>query len=496
MAESEIEHVDVAIIGAGISGLNAIHHFRTTSPSLSSVVLESRSTVGGTWSFWKYPGVRSDSYMTTMGFKWHAWPHDEKIAAGQDIQNYLEDAVRSHDLQRHIRLRQRVVEADWSSKEKLWHLTLETQDDQGQTTRNEMTSWWLLMCTGYYDYEESMDSPIPGLDSFKGTVVHPQWWPENLSWQGKKVVIIGSGATAITLLPHLAQTAEKVTMLQRSPSYVFSVSRASSLFETFIRWLLPALWAHWVLWNKDMFFELLLTRFVLSFPHAGRRFLTRAATASLPPNYPVDIHFNPRYNPYQQRLCMCPDGDFFKALHKPNAQVVTSNISSVTETSITLDDGQYPIEADIIITATGLKVVMLDKIALSVDGIKVVSKDKITWRGCMFDGVPNLALILGYVSQTWTPGVNSVMLLVDKVIRRMKRTGAVSAVPVLGPGRDKTKLQKRSMVEATSSYFVKANDRIPSSIVDEPVWYGKTNLIKDTWELWTGDLDRDLDFTT
>ncbi|TQN68518.1 FAD-containing monooxygenase EthA [Colletotrichum shisoi] len=439
------EELDILILGAGISGVNAAYRVRNELPGCTFAVLEARDMVGGTWSYWKYPGFRSDSNMTNFGFAWHPWPHGTKIIEGAPIAAYIQDAVSTHHIDDHVRLR---------------HKALDTQNQ------------------------------IPGIDNFEGKTIHPQWWPEDLDYAGKRVVIIGSGATTMTLFPNIAKTASFTTILQRSPSYVFALAAESSVDKA-AKKILPLFLANWFVLLKDLALETLFIQIVLNFPALAKKFFRADAQRQLPKGYPVDIHFNPKYNPFEQRLNMCPDGDVFKTLHRPNTEIVTDHIETVTEDGILTKSGRH-LPADIIVTATGLHVQLFGGADVTVDGVPVKVGDKYSWRGCMLDGVPNAAAIIGYVTQTWTPGADTVTRLFIRVIKETRKTGAVSATPVL-TDEEKKSSPRLPCVDATSNYFKRAHGRMPV-VTNQGPWYGRKNLIVDKLALWFGSVRVGMDY--
>ncbi|KAL0935683.1 flavin-binding monooxygenase [Colletotrichum truncatum] len=479
------EELDVLILGAGISGINAAYRVRTELPQSSFAVLEARDIIGGTWSYWKYPGFRSDSNMTNFGFGWHPWPHNKKIIEGAPIAAYIEDAVKTHGIDKHIRFRHKVVSSSWDTDEARWTVTCDTP-----TGEKKLKAKFLFMCSGYYSYEKALDTQIPGIDKFQGQVIHPQWWPEDLDYTGKRVIIVGSGATSMTLFPNMAKNAGFTTILQRSPSYVFALSPESGL-DKMLKLLLPLFLANWIILLKDLLLETIFIQIVLNFPDIAKRFLRAEAKRQLPKDYPVDVHFNPVYNPFQQRLNMSPDGDVFKALHQPNTEIVTDHIETVTADGILTKSGRH-LPADIIITATGLHVQLFSGTDVTVDGVPVKVGEKYCWRGCMLDGVPNAAAIMGYVTQTWTPGADTVTRLCIRVIKQMQQTGAVSATPILSD-EEKKSAPRLPCVDATSNYFKKAHSRMPV-VTNRGPWYGRTNLIVDKLALWFGSVTVGMDY--
>ncbi|KAH0495053.1 hypothetical protein TgHK011_008626 [Trichoderma gracile] len=479
-----VEEHDIVIIGAGLSGINAAHRLRTELPHRTLTILEARDVIGGTWSFFKYPGMRSDSSLRSFGFPWHPWKHPHKIASAAEICAYLEDAARADGTLDKIRLGHRVVRSDWSSDEQRWTLQVDVHGSAKLLKAN-----FVVSCMGYYSYEQSLKSPIPGIDKFEGTVVHPQWWPEDLDYSDKRVVIVGSGATAITLLPAMAEKAASVTMLQRTPSYVVSVDRRSK-FESFLSMVLPLSWVYWIGHWIDVWFEVFISELCLRWPRLGRYLITLDLDKKLPKKIDAAVHFNPTYGPFEQRLCLTPDDEFFNALHRDNVEVVTDVIDTTDKDGILLKSGRH-LPADIIITATGLHIQILSGIHPHVDGKAINVGEQYAWRGCMVEGVPNLASVFGYVTTTWTPGADSMTKLAIRVLKQMEAENATSVVPVI----ERTEgMPRLSSTNAKSSYFVKAVDRIPKATGVAP-FYGRLNLFVDLWALWFGNMRDGLEYT-
>ncbi|GJC83350.1 FAD-containing monooxygenase EthA [Colletotrichum liriopes] len=479
------EALDILIWGAGISGINAAYRVRSELPNSTFAVLEARDVVGGTWSYWKYPGFRSDSNMTNFGFQWHAWPHEKKIMKGEPIATYIKDAAKTHGIDKHIRLRHKILASNWDSDESQWTITADTPAGQKQ-----IKAKFLFLCSGYYSYEKALKAHIPGIHDFHGEVIHPQWWPEDINYTNKRVVIVGSGATTMTLFPSIAQTAGFTTILQRSPSYVFAVPAESSLDKALKRFL-PLVLANWMIFLVDLLIETFFIQFLFRFPNAARNYLRSEAQRQLPKDYPVDVHFKPIHNPFQQRLNLSPDGDVFKTLHQPNTEIVTDHIDTVTANGILTKSGRH-LPADIIVTATGLYVQFLGGSKMTVDSVPINFGEKYIWRGCMLDGVPNAAAIMGYATQTWTPGADTVTQLFIRVIKHTQWAGAISATPVLSD-EEKRNSPRLPFVSATSSYFKKAYDRMPL-VTNQGPWYGRTNLIVDKLALWFGSVAVGMDY--
>ncbi|EHK25115.1 uncharacterized protein TRIVIDRAFT_61829 [Trichoderma virens Gv29-8] len=482
--ELPIEEHDIVIIGAGLSGVNAAHRLRTELPHRSFVILEARDVIGGTWSFFKYPGMRSDSSLRSFGFPWYPWKHSHKIATAAELCEYIEDAARTDGSYDKIQFQHRVVQSDWSSEEQKWTLEIDNNGSKKLFKAN-----FLFTCNGYYSYEKAMQSPVPGIENFEGEVVHPQWWPEDLDYSDKRVVIIGSGATAITLLPEMADKAKSLTMLQRTPSYVVSMDRSSKM-EKFLSAWLPLTWVHWIGRCIDMWFEVFISELCLLSPRLGRFLITQDLDKKLPKKVDAAIHFNPTYGPFQQRLCLTPDDEFFNALHRDNVEIVTDVIDTTEKDGILLKSGRK-LPADMIVTATGLHVQILSGIRPRVDGKDIDVGQQYAWRGCLIEGIPNLATVFGYVTTTWTPGADSMTKLGIRVLKQMEADDASSVVPFI----ERTEGMPRFLsTNAKSSYFVKAADRIPK-VTGKGPFYGRLNLVVDLWALWFGSMRDGLVYT-
>lgn len=483
---------DIIIIGAGLSGINSAYRLQTELPGRSFAILESRDCTGGTWAFWKFPGVRSDSSMGIFGFPWHPWPHDTNMADARFINEYLADAAASRGIDKKIRFRHRVSAMSWSTTDQMWTLTVDASGPDGVETK-KLHAKWVMNCSGYYNYDKPLPVVIPGIDNFKGEVVHPQFWGEDISHAGKRVVIIGSGATAVTLLPALAETAASVTMLQRSPSFVFSLPGRDSVGAFLRRWLPPKLAAS-INWWKNIIEETVFLSILANFPNLGRRIVRGEMKKQLPPDLDIDQHFNPRYNLLEQRLCLCPDGDFFKALRQPNCDIVTDTIETVTGGGILTSSGRT-IEADMIVTATGLFMNLLSSIPVSVDGDSVSDTigQRYCWNGGMLEGVPNTGAVTGYTAATWTPGADARVLMLIKVFKHMESIGATSVVPYIDPETRKT-LPRKPVLTNSSTYIVSAKERLPI-VADVGPWRNGSNWLGDMWKVVFGNVTDGMRYT-
>src|SRR4051794_12330202 len=385
------EHVDVLIVGGGLSGVGAGCHLTMNCPGKTFAILEARAAIGGTWDLFRYPGIRSDSDMFTLGYNFHPWKQAKSIADGPSIRAYINETADEFAVRDKIRLQHRVVRADWSSDDAQWTVDVE-RGDSGETF--QMTCSFLYACTGYYRYDEGYTPEFAGTDRFKGTIIHPQHWPEGFDYSGKRVVVIGSGATAVTLVPAMAERAAHVTMLQRSPSYVVTLPGRDPLARL-LRRLLPPKAVYPVIRWKNVLVALAFFQLSRRRPQFVKKLIRRSVERQLPAGYDVERHFRPRYNPWDQRVCLVPDGDLFEVLSDGRASVVTDGIATFTETGIELESGEK-LAADVIITATGLNLLALGGMALTVDEKRVELPETVAYKGMMLSGVPNLAIALGY----------------------------------------------------------------------------------------------------
>jgi monooxygenase len=412
------EHVDVLIIGAGLSGVGAAHYLQTECPWASYAIFEARDAIGGTWDLFRYPGIRSDSDMFTLGYSFRPWDGEKAIADGASILSYIRDTASEAGIDAKIRFNHRITAADWSTDEARWNVTAE-RTDSGQ--QFEVTAGFVFSCTGYYRYDHGYLPDFAGMDRFKGTIIHPQMWPEDFDFTGKQVVVIGSGATAVTLIPSLAAKAGHVTMLQRSPSYIASLPAKSPLVRLLRRILPERVSGRAIRWamalGTQAFYQFSRRR-----PRAVKRFLLSGVKRQLPAGYDIETHFTPHYNPWDQRMCLVPDGDLFKAISNGSASVVTDQIETFTETGLLLQSGTE-LQADVIVTATGLELLFLGGIDLTVDAEKVDVASRLTYKGMMIEGVPNLALAIGYTNASWTLKCDLTCDYVCRLLSYMRDTG-------------------------------------------------------------------------
>ncbi|MEZ5166838.1 MAG: NAD(P)-binding protein [Acidimicrobiales bacterium] len=420
------EEFDVVIVGAGISGVGAAHHLVTQRPETSFVVLESQAGFGGTWRTHRYPGIRSDSDLYTFGYRFKPWT-GAPIATAEEILRYMGEVIADHDLGRFIRYGRTVIDASWSTETRRWTLTV-TDGGDGATTR--LTTGFLWMCQGYYRHSEGYTPEWPGMDRFAGDIVHPQTWPDGLDYTGKKVVVIGSGATAATLIPAMVPDVEHITMLQRSPTFFLSGRNSNDLADTLRELEIPEEWIHEIVRRKILHDQEQLTIAAREHPEFVRQEMLNAMRAELPEGYDVETHFNPRYRPWQQRIAFVPDGDLFKGISSGKASVVTDEIETFTESGIRLQSGAT-LDADLIVTATGFDLNVLGDIAFRIDGIPLRFGDSVTYRGAMFTGVPNLVWVFGYFRASWTLRADLLADFVCSVLDHMDATGASMVVPAL-----------------------------------------------------------------
>ncbi|MHC1562671.1 flavin-containing monooxygenase [Actinomycetospora sp. C-140] len=443
------EHLDVVIVGAGLSGIGTACHLERDLPGTSYAVLEAREDLGGTWSLFRYPGIRSDSDMHTLGYRFRPWSSATALADGPSILSYVRDTAAEFGVDRKIRYGHRVTRASWDSGAQRWTLEI-----PGQAP---LTCSFLLMCSGYYRYDHGYTPDIAGLDRFGGTVVHPQLWDPDLDHAGERVVVIGSGATAVTLVPALLEgdrAAAHVTQLQRSPSYVLSIGRTDPVAETFSRWL-PRAVADPLTRVKNIAQIIALYQISQRFPGFVRGLLRKATQAALPEGYDVDTHFNPRYDPWDQRMCMVPDGDLFRAIRSGRAEVVTDTIDTVTETGIRLTSGRE-LPADVIVTATGLTLQMFGGAEIVVDGEPVHLPDTMAYKGMMLSGVPNLVYMIGYTNASWTLKVDLVAEYVVRLLRHLRDRGLGTAVPERDP-----EVGEAPFLDFGAGYVQRSIDELP-----------------------------------
>ncbi len=471
--QEELRYVDVLIIGAGISGIGAAYHLQRDCPNKSYAILEGRTALGGTWDLFRYPGIRSDSDMYTLGYSFKPWQEQKAIADGPSILKYLEETADENHIREKIQFHHQVKSAAWSSDRSRWTVCAEVGEDNKTI---EYSCNFLFMCGGYYKYDAGYTPDFPGLENFTGQLIHPQQWPEDIDYKNKKVVVIGSGATAITLVPELAKDAAHVTMLQRSPTYMLSRPSEDSLANR-LRKILPAMLAYkLVRWRN-----VLLTMFVFNRskkkPEGMARYLIKQVRKRLPSDYDIETHFTPTYGPWDQRLCLVPDDDFFEALNNNSASVVTDHIDRFTQNSIKLKSGQE-LEADMVVSATGLELEVFNGISINVDGKTVKPAETFMYKGMMYSDVPNLATSFGYTNASWTLRADLTCAYVCRLLKHMDKTGATQCTP---------RLEDRSMKETawfnlSSGYVQRAADKLPRQ-GDKNPWIAPQNYLLDILNL-------------
>jgi monooxygenase len=469
------EHVDVLIVGAGISGIGAAWYLQKEHPSKSFAILEARGALGGTWDLFRYPGIRSDSDLHTLGYAFKPWVGEQAIASADAILAYLRETATENGIDRKVRLHHKVRGAAWSSEDARWVVDVE-RTDTGE--RVELKCRWLFCASGYYRYDQGFTPRFEGTERFGGRLIHPQHWPEDLDSAGKRVVVIGSGATAVTLVPALARTAAHVTMLQRTPTYILPVPAADAV-ANLLRKLLPERWAYALTRRKNIAVQRAFWRFCRRFPRTARRLLRYLNAKQLPKGYPVDEHFNPPYAPWDQRLCTVPDADLFKAIGNGSASVVTDRIKTFTERGLQLESGRE-LEADIIVTATGLNLQALGGIALTVDGAPVKLADKVAFKGMMLDGVPNFSLAVGYTNASWTLKIG---LLCEHFCRLLSHMDA-HGYTICRPERSEADMPTRPLLDFGAGYVQRSISELPRQGMQAPWlmsmdYYSDVKLLKE-----------------
>ncbi|MFY1682561.1 flavin-containing monooxygenase [Micromonospora sp. WMMD730] len=462
------DHVDVLIVGAGLSGVGAACHLRRTCPDTTYAVVEARDAIGGTWDLFRYPGIRSDSDMFTLGYVFRPWTAPQAIADGDTILRYVRETAREYGVEEHIRFRHRVRRAEWDSTTARWTVHVHRDDTADDIV---LTCGFLFSCTGYYRYDAGYTPDFPDVGRYTGRLVHPQHWPDDLDHTGRRVVVIGSGATAVTLVPALARRAGHVTMLQRSPTYVIALPARDRLADV-LRRRLPARAAHRLVRAKNVLFGTVNYQLARRAPRTVRAFLRRAAKGRLPAGYDVDRHFSPRYDPWDQRLCVAPDGDLFDALSTGRASVVTDTVDAFTPDGVRLGSGAE-LPADIVVTATGLQLLALGGMTLTVDGVDVDLGATVAYKGMMLSGVPNFALTIGYTNASWTLKADLVATYVCRLLRHLDATGQQVVTPVAPPDGDLSPL-----IDLRSGYVLRSVDTLPRQGARAP-WRLHQNYPRD-----------------
>lgn len=471
------EHLDVLVIGAGLSGIDAGYHLQTTCPTATYAIFEARDAIGGTWDLFRYPGIRSDSDMYTLGYPWRPWRGERAIADGHDIRDYIVDAASEYGIDDKIRFGLRVIAAEWSSDESRWHVTAARPDDE----RVSLTCGFLFSCTGYYRYDRGHMPEFDGLDDYNGALIHPQFWPEDFDGTGKRIVVIGSGATAVTLVPALVDDAEHVTMLQRSPSYVAAVPYKNPVaigMEKVLpdRWSGPAVRWFAALGSQGFF------RFARRFPKFVRGMLLKGVKRELPDGYDIATHFSPDYDPWDQRLCADPEGNLFKAIGRGDASVVTDQVDYFTADGLVLQSGER-LDADIVVSATGLELLFLGGMQISVDGEVIDLSSRLTYKGMMLEGVPNLAMAVGYTNASWTLKCDLTCDYVARLLAEMKSRGMTAATP---RNHDR-KVSPEPMLGLTAGYVQRSAHLFPRQGSSAP-WRVHQSYLKDYRAMRMGDV--------
>jgi cation diffusion facilitator CzcD-associated flavoprotein CzcO len=483
-APAKTENFDVLIVGAGISGIGGAYHLTKQCPGTRFVVLESQASFGGTWLTHRYPGIRSDSDLHTFGYRFKPW-RGAPIATAAQIMSYMGEVIEENDLGRHIRYRHQITSASWSSTDNLWTIAA-VRGDTGERVR--FTANFLWMCQGYYRHSEGYTPHWDGMESFEGKIVHPQTWPENLDYRGKKVVVIGSGATAATLIPAIAAECGHVTMLQRSPTYFRAARNADELAELLRELQIDETWIHEIVRRKILRDQDTFTRRTFEEPEVAKQELIAGVRAHLGPDYDVATHFTPTYRPWRQRIAFVPDGDLFKGIRSGKASVVTDEIERFTETGILLKSGAQ-LDADIIITATGFHLSILGDVDFTIDGQPLVFSDTVTYRGMMFTGVPNMAWVFGYFRASWTLRSDLVADFVCRMLNHMKQKGARRVTVALRPeDKDMPLLPWIDTESFNPGYVLRGMHLLPKR-GDKPEWQHTQDYWREKDQFPAIDLD-------
>ena len=465
---NQSESIDVLIIGAGLSGIGGACHLRRNSPDRSFMILESREASGGTWDLFRYPGIRSDSDMYTFGYGFKPWSDKSSIADGHKILSYIREAAAEYDVEQHIRYQHKVVSASWSSTQSRWSVTAERGDTGEQVT---ISCQFIFSCSGYYDYDQGYTPEFAGIDNFKGQVIHAQHWPEQLDYQGKRVVVIGSGATAVTVVPAMSQDTASLVMLQRTPTYIASVPKEQPLAETLRKWL-PDSWVFRLIRWKQVLFQIYLYQLSRRNPQRLRKYLLGLVRKEMGPDYDVDTHFTPDYNPWDQRLCGVPDGDLFTAIRENRAEVVTDHIDQFNKEGIHLKSGKQ-LDADIVVLATGLNLKFAGGVQYSVDGKVLDFAEHFIFRGMMFSGLPNMAFTVGYTNSSWTLKADLTGQYVSRLLNKMARHSYTAVTPRLTG-----EVEEMPLLDFDAGYVLRSRESFPKQGNRLP-WKNYQNYIRD-----------------
>ena len=478
----QTEQLDVVVIGAGLSGICAAWHLQDKHPERSYAILEMRDAIGGTWDLFRYPGVRSDSDMPTLGYRFRPWTGEKAIADGPSILQYVRDTARESGIDEKVRFHNKVVRADWSTADARWHLDVETPGGP-----KRLAARFVMGCTGYYDYENGYLPQWEGTDDFEGVFVHPQHWPEDLDYSGKRVVVIGSGATAVTLVPEMAKSAEHVTMLQRSPTHIAALP-AIDAKSNWVHKRFGAKAGHRFARWKNIGYSIFSYSMAQRYPNFVSNALRKEAAKVLPQGFDVERHLTPSYKPWDQRLCLVPDNDLFEAIAEGTANIVTDRIARFDRTGIVLESGER-VDADVVVTATGLNVKIVGGIDARVDGEPVNLADTFSYKGAMYSGLPNLSVALGYINASWTLKCELVCEYVMRLLAHMDAHGYEIAVP-MRPGPE---MGRRTTFELSSGYLERSRDQIPSQTERGP-WKQNQNYLADVKLLRRGPVDDEMVF--
>ena len=473
------EHFDVLVVGAGLSGISAGCHLQASCPNRTYAILEGRSSIGGTWDLFRYPGIRSDSDMYTLGYSFRPWKSPKAIAAGGDILEYIRETAKEYGVDRHIRFGHRVERASWSSKDARWTVEVKRGDSDQRVC---FTCNFLHMCSGYYRYEEGYTPDFPGTDRFEGRIAHPQKWTDDIDYKDKRVVVIGSGATAVTLVPELAKQAAHVTMLQRSPTYMLTLPDEDRI-ANWLRRHLPDMPAYHIARWKNVLLAMLFVTLSKRRPERMKRSLLKAVRRQLGSGYDVDTHFTPTYNPWDQRVCFVRNGDLFKAIRDGRASVVTDHIATFTERGLKLKSGRE-LESDLVVTATGLDLLVLGGMQIVVDGRAVDLSETVAYKGMMFSGVPNLALSIGYTNASWTLKCDLTCEYVCRLLNHMEKNRYARCTPTLAD----PSIKREPAFDFTSGYILRSIHKFPKQGSKRP-WRLYQNYLLDILTLRHGSVD-------